>query len=117
MKTTEQLEKMDLNSLREYADSVFSPYFVSEGEGETKASQLVTATCKIVYRYFNDWDRFDRSNCAHLETYVNWIRKNCFKMKSTSDYKEKLKYLLIRAIQNIDSYANQPKIWTVYKMD
>ena len=64
--TSDQLERLPMETLREYADAFLKPYFVAEGEGETMASQLTTATCKIVYRYYNDGDRYDRVNCANL---------------------------------------------------
>jgi hypothetical protein len=106
--TAEQLEELPIDILREYADAVFQPYFVREGEGETKASQLVTACCKIVYRYYNDGDRYDRAS-GGLGTYSAWIRKHCFKLKTSDNYEEKLKYLIIRTIENVEKYANEPK--------
>lgn len=111
--TAEQLEALPIDILREYADAVFKPYFVREGEGETKASQLVTACCKIVYRYYNDGDRYDRAN-GGIGTYSAWIRKYCFKLKTADNYEEKLKHLIIRAVENVSKYANEPKIWSIY---
>ena len=111
--TSEQLEALPMDILREYADAVFHPYFVTEWEGETKASQLVTACCKIVYRYYNDGDRYDRAN-GGLGTYSARIRKNCFKLKTSDNYEEKLKHLIIRTIENVEKYANEPKKWSVY---
>lgn len=111
--TAEQLEALPIDILREYADAVFKPYFVREGEGETKASQLVTACCKIVYRYYNDGDRYDRAN-GELGTYTAWIRKYCFKLKTADRYEDKIKYLIIRAVENVSKYANEPKIWSIY---
>lgn len=112
--TSDQLERLPMETLREYADAVFKPYFVAEWEGETMASQLVTACCKIVYRYYNDGDRYDRVNCAGLGTYSAWIRKHCFKLKTSDNYEEKLKYLIIRTIENVSKYANEPKKGSIY---
>ena len=112
--TSEQLERLPMDILREYADAFLKPYFVAEGEGETMASQLTTATCKIVYRYYNDGDRYDRVNCANLWTYSAWIRKYCFKLKTSDNYEEKLKWLLIRTLENVEKYAKEPKKWSVY---
>lgn len=111
--TSDQLERLPMETLREYADAVFKPYFVAEWEGETMASQLVTACCKIVYRYYNDGDRYDRAN-GGLGTYSAWIRKYCFNLKTSDNYEEKLKYLIIRAIENVGKYANEPKKWSIY---
>ena len=112
--TSDQLERLPMETLREYADAVFKPYFVIEWEGETMASQLVTACCKIVYRYYNDGDRYDRVNCAGLGTCSAWIRKYCFKLKTSDNYEEKLKYLIIRAIENVEKYANETKKGSIY---
>lgn len=53
-------------------------YLPSEGEGETKATQIVTAICKLVYKYYNDGDIFDNTyelvNYGNdLSSYANWL--------------------------------------------
>ena len=40
-------------------------YLPERGEGETKATQIVTALNKLIYKWYNDGDVFD--NTYHLE--------------------------------------------------
>jgi hypothetical protein len=56
-------------------------YLPVRGEGETVATQIVTAVCKLVYKWYNDGDVFD--NTHHLEgwandlsSYANWLYEN-----------------------------------------
>lgn len=62
----------------------FSPmvkkYMYPIGEGETMASQAVTAVNKLVYKWYNDGDVFDNSYgldgwCNDLSSYANWLWK------------------------------------------
>lgn len=53
-------------------------YLPRNGEGETEATQAVTAVCKIIYKWYNDGDVYD--NTYHLEgwwndisSYANWL--------------------------------------------
>ena len=59
-------------------DGVSDKYLPIRGEGETKATQIVTAVTKLVYKWYNDGDVFD--NTSHLEgwandlsSYANWL--------------------------------------------
>lgn len=110
----ENLNEMTMNELRNYAEQVFKPYFVIEWEGETKASQLVIATCKLVYKYYNDGDRYDRKSVNPMGTYANRIRKHCFKLIGGNDYELKLRHILVNAIENVEKYGDKPKVWTIY---
>ena len=47
-------------------------YLPSEGQGENKASQLVTATNKIIYGWYNNGDTIS-GNGNDLTSYANWI--------------------------------------------
>lgn len=49
-------------------------YMPSRGQGDTKASQLVTATNKILYRWYNGGDTI-QSDVNDLTDYANWIEK------------------------------------------
>ena len=62
-------------------DSVIEKYMPSRGEGETMASQIVTAVNKIVYKWYNDGDVYDNTYmmegwCNDLSSYANWLYKN-----------------------------------------
>ena len=59
-------------------DGLNDKYLPISGEGETKATQIVTAVSKLVYKWYNDGDVFD--NTFHLEgwandlsSYANWL--------------------------------------------
>ena len=61
-------------------DGICDKYLPWEGEGETIASQIVTAVCKLVYKWYNDGDVFDNTHymdgwCNDLSSYANWLRK------------------------------------------
>lgn len=90
-------------------EAVTEKYLPDMGEGETKATQIVTAVTKLVYKWYNDGDVFD--NTHHLEgwandlsDYANWLDK-CTDLKASgilakikdcyndSDYENLLKEL------------------------
>lgn len=48
---------------------VMDTYLPARGEGETMATQIVTAVNKLVYKWYNDGDVYD--NTYHLEGWVN----------------------------------------------
>lgn len=59
-------------------DSITDKYLPSTGEGETRATQLVTAISKLVYKWYNDGDVYDNTHwlqgwCNDLSSYANWI--------------------------------------------
>ena len=59
-------------------DGLTDKYLPFEGEGETKATQIVTAVTKLVYKYYNDGDVFDNTHALEgwandLSTYANWL--------------------------------------------
>lgn len=59
-------------------DEIINKYMPNKGEGETMASQLVTAINKLVYKWYNDGDVFDNTSYLQgwandLSSYANWI--------------------------------------------
>lgn len=62
-------------------DPIISKYMPGTGEGETLASQAVTAVNKIVYKWYNDGDVFDNVHSGmegwanDLSSYANWLAK------------------------------------------
>lgn len=80
-------------------------YLSPEGEGETKASQIVTAVNKLVYKWYNDGDVFDNTYylkgwCNDLSSYANWLYQN-----TTNAVK-----LILRRISNAESHADYERI-------
>lgn len=89
-------------------DALNKLYLPDEGEGDTMASQIVTAINKLVYKWYNDGDVYD--NTHHLEgwgndlsSYANWlynhaegtrtILNSIFDVYDDSDYEDLLKKL------------------------
>lgn len=115
-----------------YVD-ISDKYMLTYGEGETKASQVVTAINKLVYKWYNDGDVFD--NTAHLDgwandlsSYANWLYKHTpakyilnaiYDCYNDSDYEDLLKELADRLL-NEEYLAEQNKIAkvdTIYKCE
>lgn len=62
-------------------DGINEKYLPERGEGETVATQIVTAVNKLIYKWYNDGDVFD--NTHHMEgwandlsDYANWLYEN-----------------------------------------
>lgn len=59
-------------------ESVTEKYLPKQGEGSTKATQIVTAVTKLVYKWYNDGDVFDNTRylvggANDLSDYANWL--------------------------------------------
>ena len=59
-------------------DGICDQYLPSRGEGDTMASQIVTAINKLIYKWFNDGDVYDNSYfiqgwCNDISSYANWL--------------------------------------------
>lgn len=53
-------------------------YLPDCGEGDNMATQIVTATSKLVYKWYNDGDVYDNQYsmegwCNDLSSYANWL--------------------------------------------
>lgn len=62
-------------------ENLTDKYLPRYGEGETMASQIVTAVCKLVFKWYNDGDVYDNTGyltgwCNDLSSYANWLLKN-----------------------------------------
>lgn len=62
-------------------EDLINKYMSDQGEGETLASQIVTAVNKLIYKWYNDGDVFDNVNSGlqgwanDLSSYANWLYK------------------------------------------
>lgn len=61
-------------------DEIDDMYLPARGEGETKASQIVVAVNKLVYKWYNDGDVYDNTHHMvgwwnDLSSYANWLDK------------------------------------------
>lgn len=105
-------------------------YLPACGQGDTMATQIVTATSKLVYKWYNDGDIYDNTHYMSgfgndLSTYANWLYKyaagaagildridSCF---SESEYENILKDLA--DLTNTEDYLKdyqQPTTDSIY---
>ena len=61
-------------------EGINEKYLPDMGEGETMATQIVTAVTKLVYKWYNDGDVYDNTHylsgwCNDLSSYANWLWK------------------------------------------
>lgn len=108
-------------------------YLPMSGEGETKATQIVTAVTKLVYKWYNDGDVFDNSYalegwCNDLSSYANWLYEytdaddvlgkivNCL---NNSDYEDLLKELADKLLdaELLAKLNTEEKVGTIYECD
>lgn len=109
-------------------------YLPLQGEGETMATQIVTATTKLVYKWYNDGDVYDNVNSPmqgwlnDLSSYANWLAQyagvlntlaaigDCY---SESDYEDLLKELtdILLDDEYLEAMNKRPKQGSIYKCD
>lgn len=63
-------------------DDILNQYLPDRGQGDSFASQVVTAVTKLVYKWYNDGDVYDNTKWLEgwandLSSYANWLRKYC----------------------------------------
>ena len=114
-------------------ESISDKYLPSYGEGETKASQIVTAVTKLVYKWYNDGDVYDNTGSMtgwanDLSSYANWLRKytdaagildrirDCW---NEGQYEDLLKALADKLLddEDLEQAAKQKKIDSIYKAE
>ena len=115
-------------------DGINELYLPARGEGETKATQIVTAVNKLVYKWYNDGDVFDNTHYLEgwwndLSDYANWLyenTKNAWKILNKisvcyddSDYEELLKELADELLNEeyLAEQNNEEKVGTIYECD
>lgn len=115
-------------------DKIEHDYLPDYGEGKTKMSQAITASSKLIYRWFNDGDFFDARvdlplDGEDLSSYANWLYKH---IPETRDILDRVKdmfcgtgyiellydlYLTIYTQEMADKYAQQEKVDSIYDCD
>jgi hypothetical protein len=106
MKTYEKTSESVSWDYYDKFDGVYERYLPAMGEGETMATQVVTAVCKLVYKWYNDGDVYDNTHymegwCTDLSSYANWLYQYAHaysltaidSAKSDADYEHILKGL------------------------
>lgn len=113
-------------------DGINEMYLPERGEGKTKATQIVTAVNKLIYKWYNDGDVFD--NTHHLEgwvndlsDYANWLyenTKNAWKILNkisvcynNGDYEKLLKELADELLNEeyLAEQNREEKVGTIYE--
>lgn len=113
---------------------IVKQYLPATGEGDTFASQVVTAINKLVYKWFNDGDVYDNTYILEgwandLSSYANWLWKyvpdtheelsRIADAWNDRDYEEILQDLCHFYLdeETLDEYAQQQKQGTIYNCD
>ena len=109
-------------------------YLPACGEGDTLATQFVTAVCKLVYKWYNDGDVYDNSFRMRgwendLSSYANWLAahdmgaeeilagiEDC---RTDEDYEEILKELADVTMNEewLEKMNRCPKEGSIYECD
>ncbi len=114
-----------------WADNLYLP---PRGEGETMASQAVTAVAKLVYKWYNDGDVFDNTHymqgwCNDLSSYANWLYRyvprtrvilDTFVQTYTDSEYEQLLWELTNAVETQEHLAElnaKEKVGSIYECD
>lgn len=127
-------ESVDWSYYDKFEDLI-NKYMPDEGEGETFASQIVTAVNKLVYKWYNDGDVFDNVNSGlqgwanDLSSYANWlykyapgdasvILKNIYGMGDEADYETLLQELADNLLdENLLSTLESKTQGSIYDCD
>lgn len=114
-------------------ENVNDKYLPCRGEGDTIATQIVTAVNKLVYKWYNDGDVFDNTHgmtgwCNDLSSYANWLYKVSDSISSIlcgidhchcdGEYEDLLKELADLTLN--EKFLNQynfPKSGSIYECD
>ena len=112
-------------------------YLPSQGEGETEATQAITAINKLVYKWYNDGDVYDNVNSGlegwanDLSSYANWLHKNIDGASEILERIFELRYgdtdkyeVLLQDLSNLiydenylEGLNSQPKTGSIYDCD
>ena len=115
-------------------DKINDLYLPDRGEGETKATQLVTAINKLVYKWYNDGDVYD--NTGYMEGWgndisdvANWIYRNypesrtildeIYYARTDGDYENILKNLADKFLDSkfLSNENNKTASGSIYNTD
>ena len=112
-------------------EMVTGKYLPDMGEGDTMATQIVTAVNKLIYKWYNDGDVYDNTRylsgwCNDLSSYANWLYKHTKAAKilkgiwdcMTDEEYEKLLVDLADTLlddEDLEYAARMPKIGSIYE--
>lgn len=101
---------------KEEFKAINAKYLPDCGEGESIATQIVTAVNKLVYKWYNDGDVYDNTGALSgwandLSSYANWLRAHTnakdildriYDCRNEGDYEDLLKALADRILDDED---------------
>lgn len=122
-----------MNKIFDTFENKTKKYLPNTGEGENKATQAVTATTKLIYKWYNDGDVFDNNYglegwANDLSSYANWLSEyiegadvilSDIRDCNTEEKYEKLLEELAEFITGLDleELATHESIGSIYKCD
>lgn len=127
-KITESVDWSYYNKFKNILDK----YMSNSGEGETMASQIVTAINKLIYKWYNDGDVYDNVNSGmqgwanDLSDYANWLDKYCkpasrildsiYNCSNDDEYENILKALADKCLDEkyLSTMEEKPKQGSIY---
>ncbi|MDO4527689.1 MAG: hypothetical protein Q4C03_02750 [bacterium] len=112
-------------------EAIDEKYLPARGEGENMATQIVTATAKLVYKWYNDGDVYDNTKylkgwCNDLSSYANWLAEyvpgtkaildRVWDCRNEAEYENILKDLidLTNTEEFLERYVSKEKQGSVY---
>jgi len=112
-------------------EDILDKYMPVRGEGDSLASQVVTAVNKIIYKWYNDGDVFDNTHnmegwANDLSDYANWLYAHVQKIRTVllsiedcyndADYENLLKDLADTCFdeQFLKGLEDSPKDGSIY---
>lgn len=112
-------------------DRIDDKYLPRKGEGDTKATQIVTAVNKLVYKWYNDGDVYDNTGylsgwANDLSSYANWLYNNTNRGVQEilegvfdcggDDYEDLLQELTDTLLDGdvLEAYHKEPKVGSIY---
>ena len=113
-------------------EPIYDKYLPASGEGDSMATQIVTAITKLVYKFYNDGDVFD--NTYHLSgwvndisSYANWLFTyinltellEIRNIKTNDDYSVLLFKIANKCMNEeyLEQYKDEPKRGSIYDCD
>lgn len=113
-------------------EGISERYLPEYGEGETMATQIVTAVTKLVYKWYNDGDVYDNTYALSgwandLSSYANWLwtyslgaeLESIEGAKSEDDYEWILKEVAHWCLDEeyLAEMDKKEKVGSIYKCD
>lgn len=115
-------------------EPIIDKYMPDIGEGDSLASQMVTAVNKLIYKWYNDGDVFDNNYALSgwlndLSSFANWLYKyvketrpilnRIYKIKDETGYEYILLALarLVLTEDFLSKYSDKVKTGSIYRCD